>query len=76
MSEKKQSIGGIWKKQTAKGEVLSIQIGDKRYTAWPNGFKKDKQPDYRIFEDTWKPESKQEVSHTPKNVMDGNDLPF
>jgi hypothetical protein len=54
-----ESAGAIWKKtvKTKNGEVevLSIVIGDKRYTAWPNTFKKEgeKSPDYRLQVDTY-----------------------
>jgi uncharacterized protein (DUF736 family) len=61
MSTTNQSAGAAWRKvvNTKNGpvEVLSISIGDKRFTAWPNTFKKDgeKTPDYRLQEDTFKP---------------------
>lgn len=61
MSTANQSAGAAWKKvvKTKNGEVevLSLTIGDKRYTAWPNTFKKEgeKSPDYRLQEDTYKP---------------------
>jgi hypothetical protein len=61
MSTTNQSAGAAWRKviTTSKGEVeiLSVVIGDKRYTAWPNSFKKEgeKSPDYRLQEDTFKP---------------------
>lgn len=64
-----QSAGGAWKKtvKTKNGdvEILSISIGDKRYSAWPNQFKKEgeKTPDYRLVEDNFQPKEK-------------NDLPF
>ena len=59
-----QSAGGAWKKtvNTKNGavEVLSITIGDKRYTAWPNTFKKEgeRSPDYRLQEDNYQPKEK------------------
>lgn len=59
----KSNDGAAWKKlvNTKNGEVevLSILIGDKRYTAWPNSFKKEgeRSPDYRLTEDTYKPKS-------------------
>jgi hypothetical protein len=65
-----QSAGAAWKKTvtTKNGEVeiLSITIGDKRYSAWPNTFKKEgeKSPDYRLQEDNYKPKEK------------ADDLPF
>ena len=43
---------GAWKKQTAKGEVISFSIDGKRYSMWPNQYKKeDKHPDFNIVED-------------------------
>lgn len=68
---KKQSAGAAWKKtvNTKNGpvEVLSITIGDKRFTAWPNSYKQDgdKSPDYRLNEDTFKPEKKAAESDLP-----------
>lgn len=70
MSNQK-SDGAAWKKtiNTKNGpvEVLSITIGDKRYTAWPNTFKKEgeKSPDYRLNVDNYEPKAKAE-----------SDLPF
>lgn len=72
MSTTKQSEGAAWKKtvNTKNGEVeiLSITIGDKRYTAWPNSFKKEgeKSPDYRLQVDTYE----------PKKVPATDDFPF
>ena len=73
----KESVGAAWKKTiNTKGgqvEVLSIVIGDKKYTAWPNTFKKDgeRSPDYRLQEDNYQPKPK---TDGPKQVED--DLPF
>jgi hypothetical protein len=75
MSTTKQSDGAAWKKtiNTKNGpvEVLSITIGDKRYTAWPNTFKKEgeRSPDYRLNVDNYEP--KKEVK-----TFEGQDLPF
>jgi uncharacterized protein (DUF736 family) len=75
MSANKESAGAAWKKviNTKNGEVevLSVQIGDKRYTAWPNTFKKpgEKTPDYRLQEDNYVPKTEQ-----PKSFA--GDLPF
>jgi len=61
MSTANQSAGAAWKKvvKTKNGdvEILSLTIGDKRYTMWPNGLKKkgERSPDYRLVEDTYKP---------------------
>lgn len=74
MSTAKQSDGAAWKKvlTTKNGpvEVLSITIGETRYTAWPNSFKKegDKTPDYRLEVNTY--ESK------TKATTEASDLPF
>lgn len=78
MSDKKQSVGAIWKKQTSKGEILSITIDGKRYVAWPNNRKTEsKHPDYNILLDDYKPQAKQEQTHVPKSVVkDDTDLPF
>lgn len=77
--EQKQSAGAIWKKtiNTKKGqmEVLSITIGDQRYTAWPNSFKKNpKEPDYRLEVDNWKPEAKPSAPVVKQDLS--SDLPF
>ena len=77
MSTTKQSEGAAWKKtvNTKNGpvEVLSITIGDKRYTAWPNTFKKEgeRSPDYRLQVDNYEPKPKQEAKS-----FAGQDLPF
>jgi hypothetical protein len=71
-----QSAGGAWKKtiNTKNGpvEILSISIGDKRYTAWPNTFKKEgeKSPDYRLNLDTYEPKAE------AKTFAGQEDLPF
>lgn len=68
-----QSAGGAWKKtittKNGQVEVLSISIGDKRYTAWPNTFKKegDKSPDYKLQVDNYEPKKAKQPSE---------DLPF
>lgn len=75
MSTTKQSDGAAWKKtiNTKNGpvEVLSITIGDKRYTAWPNTFKKEgeRSPDYRLNVDTYEPKKE-------AKSFEGQDLPF
>lgn len=81
----KQSDGAIWKKtiNTKNGEVevLSITIGDKRFTAWPNSFKKEgeKSPDYRLYVDNYEP-NKPASKPSPKSFAGqrANDdgLPF
>ena len=80
-----QSAGAAWKKviNTKNGEVevLSITIGDKRYTAWPNTFKKEgeRSPDYRLNEDTYTPKvfDNDEPKQAKKSFAGQNDdLPF
>lgn len=75
MSKQQKSDGAAWKKsiKTKNGdvEILSIVIGDKKYTAWPNTFKKEgeKSPDYRLTVDNYEPKA------TPTTQSD-EDLPF
>jgi hypothetical protein len=84
-----QSAGAAWRKivKTKNGEVevLSITIGDQRYTAWPNTFKKpgEKSPDYRLQVDNYQPKEQpaQSVQKHPNNPMSNeaqasDDLPF
>ena len=72
----KESVGAIWKKtiNTKDGakEILSIQIGDKKYTAWTNDYKKEqKHPDFKIFVDDYqKPNNEQDTK------LSNDDLPF
>lgn len=75
-----ESVGAAWKKSinTKNGqvEVLSIVIGDKKYTAWPNTYKKvgERSPDYRLQEDNYQPKT---VSNEPKPIQnEADDLPF
>ena len=74
-----QSAGAAWRKvvNTSKGqvEILSLTIGDKRYTMWPNQFKKEgeRSPDYRLTEDNYQP--KTETAPSTKETFAG-DLPF
>lgn len=63
---------GAWKKQTIKGEVISFTIEGKRYSMWPNTYKKeDKHPDFNIIED--KPYNNETQKSTTTNL---SDLPF
>jgi hypothetical protein len=79
MSTTKQSDGAAWKKtiNTKNGpvEVLSITIGDKRYTAWPNTFKKEgeKSPDYRLNVDNYEPKTAGPKAFAGQSE---SDLPF
>ena len=55
MEEKKWSTGA-WKKQTANGEVINFTINDVKYSMWVNNYKKEeKQPDFKIFVNDFKP---------------------
>ena len=55
MEEKKWSTGA-WKKQTAKGEVINFTINNVKYSMWVNNYKKEeKQPDFKIFVNDFKP---------------------
>ncbi len=63
---------GAWKKQTSKGEVISFTIEGKRYSMWPNTYKKeDKHPDFNIVED--KPFNNETKAQT---TTESGDLPF
>ena len=47
---------GAWKKQTAKGEVISFTIEDKKYSMWVNTYKTQaNHPDFQIYEDNFVP---------------------
>ena len=55
MEDKKWSTGA-WRKQTAKGEVINFTINDVKYSMWVNSYKKEeKQPDFKIFVNDFKP---------------------
>jgi hypothetical protein len=55
MEEKKWSTGA-WRKQTAKGEVINFTINNVKYSMWVNSYKKEeKQPDFKIFVNDFKP---------------------
>ena len=55
MEEKKWSAGA-WKKQTQKGEVINFTINEVKYSMWVNNYKKEeKQPDFKIFVNDFKP---------------------
>lgn len=73
-----QSAGAAWKKtiNTKNGpvEVLSITIGDQRFTAWPNSYKKEgeRSPDYRLQVDNYEKKSAPAKSFAGQS----HDLPF
>lgn len=74
MSEKKRSIGGIWKKAGQWGEWWSgqIEIAGQKYnfTASPNRYKEsgDRKPDFQIYPS--------EPRKAETNVIVEDDLPF
>lgn len=85
MSNKRESAGAIWRKQiTTKAgqemEVLSISIGDKRYTAFVNSYKtedaNDRSPDFKIYEDTYTPKAEAKPAPAKKTFAGQDDLPF
>jgi hypothetical protein len=71
---------GAWKKtiNTKNGEqtIVSFTIDGKRYTMWPNKFKKEaKHPDYQITEDNYEPKPQQQHDDIPSKELDDS-LPF
>jgi hypothetical protein len=83
---KANKVGAAWVKEidtkAGKQNILSVTIGEKRYTFFKNGFKeKPNQPDYNVFEDNYTPQEKQlpkQETLIVNNTLtdDGNDLPF
>lgn len=82
---KQENAGAAWKRtiNTKNGavEVLDITIDGKRYTAWPNSFKKEgeKSPDYRLQVNDYKPQNQSNASNVqqPANHPGTqDDLPF
>ena len=74
MSDKKQSIGAIWKKQVNGKELLSgsIEIEGKTYklAIWQNDYKKEaKHPDYKIYLDTYESNNRQETPIAANNTV-------
>lgn len=78
MSDKKQSVGGAWIKTAKSGlEFISVSIGDKRYVMYKNGYKKGNQPDYKIYEDDWKPtQTATNSGQLATQQADNSDMPF
>lgn len=77
MSEqKKQSIGALWVKQGKSGDFFTgnVEVNGQtvKITVFKNQYKKDKQPDYRIFVDDYKPDG----NSKPENNNVAKDLPF
>lgn len=88
MSTTNQSVGAAWKKtvntKSGQVEILSLTIGDKRYSLWPNQYKKEgeRSPDYRLVEDNYKPnvnsvDAKQAAFDKQRlKSLQNQDLPF
>ncbi len=75
-NEKQQPIGAMWAKQTKAGKTFytgTIEVkGEKiKIKMFNNDFKKDKQPDIKIYVDDYVPG--QQVSSQPEPK---DDLPF
>jgi hypothetical protein len=65
MSNEVKKKYAAWKKQTAKGEVISFTIEGKKYSMWVNTYKTEsKHPDFQIYEDNY------------VNKNETKDLPF
>jgi hypothetical protein len=85
MSEKKK-IGALWKKQTQSGKTLwagNVEIDGKKtqIAVFENGYKTaDKQPDYVIYLDDYKPAAKPAAESTddefPAAKTGNDDIPF
>ena len=74
MEDKKWSTGA-WKKQTAKGEVINFTINGVKYSMWPNNYKKDeKQPDFKIFVNDFKPKDEPQGSKPTYGNKDFDDF--
>jgi hypothetical protein len=81
---KANKVGAAWVKEidtkAGKQKILSVTIGEKRYTFFKNGFKTEpKHPDYVVYEDNYTPQQKENtpiVNNTLTDEPDGNDLPF
>ena len=52
--DKQKDCGAIWERSGKNGVYFSIDIQGKKYLAFKNKWKKkDNQPDYRVFENTF-----------------------
>ena len=76
MSEKKESVGAIWVRQSAAGnEYFFISLEGKEYVAFVNKYKEEeKHPDYRIF-----PQQERQAKPAPrpsKPAIPDQDIPF
>lgn len=87
---KANKVGAAWLKEidtkNGKQKILSVQIGDKRFTLFKNSYKTEpKHPDYVVYEDNYQPQEKQQATaqetkeYKPSILTDepdSNDLPF
>ena len=75
-----KSIGALWIKTGDKGEYWTgnIELPDgtkQNVIVFKNTYKKDNQPDFRIYKQKPK-EQKEEFVPNDEEVMDTEDLPF
>jgi len=74
MEDKKWSTGA-WKKQTAKGEVINFTINNVKYSMWANNYKKDdKQPDFKIVVNDFKPKDETQAEKPNYGNKDFDDF--
>ena len=73
MSEKKQSIGALWRQKSKAGkEYMSGTINGVKVVVFANEYKKeDKHPDYRIFD-----QDERKEQQAPPPPPSDDDLPF
>ena len=71
-----KSIGALWITSNEKGEFWkgNIELSDgtkKNVIVFKNNYKKDNQPDFRIYESKPRQEKQEEIE-----AMDSSELPF
>ena len=76
-----KSIGAFWVQISEKGEFWTGYIEDeqgnkKNVVVFKNNYKKDKQPDYRVFNSRKKDEQEQTTELEEQPIMNDDDLPF
>lgn len=72
-----KSIGSLWTSESKKGNKLlkgNIEInGEKKYIIiFKNSFKKDRQPDYMIYEQ----KAKEQPEDVTEQIVNDDELPF
>lgn len=72
-----KSIGGLWIAETKKGDKIlkgNIEVnGKKKYIIiFKNSYKKDRQPDYMIYEQ----KAKEQPEDVTEQIMNEDELPF